>query len=373
MRAVLTASDMISPYGQGIQPCWDGLLAGRSALCAVSRFDTSAFHSCWGGIIDGLSYLQEESLVMQMVASLNRTSIPADAYLMLATTTGEVDLLEKAILAGRSEAPESALEGLLQKVKDLFGVREGELVSSACISSTAALGIGAAMIREGRRDCVLVVACDAVTEFVFSGFSSLMALDPHGARPFDAERAGLSVGEAAGYALLMSRERAEREGWRAELEICGGGMSADANHMTGPSRDGSGLAAAIECSLHQAGVDQQAIDFISAHGTGTIYNDSMEMKALKRVFDGPRPLFSLKGGMGHSMGATGLIEVLIAARCLREGVVLPSVRLNRADEESSGWVLSAPQACDATMALSTNAGFGGVNASLVLRAPGGGA
>ena len=293
MKTVLTASDMITPFGVGTAACWDGLCEGRSALSEVSRFDTTAFHSRRGGMVDGLSYHDDESLVMQMLRRLDRTLLPDDAYLILATTTGEVDLLEKAVLQGSEDAVESNLECLLRKAKEFFGVLEGEIVSSACISSSAALGIGAAMIQEGRRDCVVVVACDAVTEFVFSGFSSLMALDAEGARPFDVERAGLTVGEAAAFAVLMSDERALRQGLKPDLEICGWGMSADANHMTGPSRDGSGLAQAIECSLRLAGIDQQSIGFISAHGTGTKYNDSMEMKAFKRVFDEPRPLFSL--------------------------------------------------------------------------------
>ena len=126
--------------------------------------------------------------------------IPPDALLVLATTTGEIDILEQRVLTGNGDAVESKPSSLLEKIKTLSGVRgDGLVISSACTSSSAAIGFAASLINSGRRDCVLIVACDAVTEFVFSGFSSLMALDPDKAKPFDKNRAGLSLGEGAGF------------------------------------------------------------------------------------------------------------------------------------------------------------------------------
>jgi len=340
MKAVITDFDMITPYGQGIDACWDGLLSGTSMLAEVDRFDTSAFHSHVAGIVPGLEYHQGESLVFQMLGKLfpmPGKNIPADARLILTSTNGEVDLLEQAVLNGSDEVKASELEYLLEKVRVLCGVEgPGQVISSACISSTAALAVGAAAITAGECDCVLVVACDPVTEFVYAGFSSLMALDPGGARPFDSNRAGLSIGEGAGYVLLMSEERALRENRAVAGEIAGWGLSNDANHMTGPSRDGAGLARAIQCSLRLAGVDEKQIGFISAHGTGTLYNDAMEMLAFKSVFSEPRPIFSIKGGMGHSMAATGLIETILTTRAFDEGWVPPTARLAQVDEAAAG-------------------------------------
>jgi 3-oxoacyl-[acyl-carrier-protein] synthase II len=207
-----------------------------------------------------------------------------------------------------------------------------------------------------------------VTEFLFSGFSSLMALDKYPARPFDANRAGLNVGEAAAFALLMSEERAQREHRPILGEIAGWGMSDDANHMTGPSRESGGLILAVSKALRSAGIGQQQIGFIAAHGTGTVYNDAMEMRAFQSVFgDRKLPVYSIKGAIGHTMGAAGLVELIIAQQAQRENVVPPTVNLKKVDDDASGWASTLQQTIKSDMmALVTNAGFSGVNTALVL-------
>lgn len=374
ITVVATACDLITPYGIGLDACWSGLRSGESALSKVNRFETAPFHSSWAGVVPGLMYRQGASLVFQMLEKLFPTAgndIPADARLFLATTTGEVDLLEQAVLSGSGSVQESGLDRLLKKTRALCGVQDGGMVvSSACISSTAAIALGAAAIRDGECDCVLIAACDAVTEFVFSGFSSLMALDPDGAHPFDANRKGLSVGEGAGWLLLMSDDRARRENRSILGTVDGWGLSNDANHMTGPSRDGAGLARAIRTALRLAGTGEKEIGFICAHGTGTPYNDNMELLAFRSIFSSLRPLFSVKGGTGHTMGAAGLIETILTFRCLQEGCVLPTVNLRQPDELAVGQVSAESVPTSARVALSTNAGFGGVNAALVLSAEG---
>jgi 3-oxoacyl-[acyl-carrier-protein] synthase II len=368
-QAVVTAYELITPYG-GLEACWAGLRSGVSALSRTDRFETAAFQSQWAGTVQGLNYRQGPSLVFQLLEKLFTTAgnnIPPDARLLLATTTGEVDLLEQAVLSNSGSVQESGLERLLEKTRGLCGVQDsGTVISSACTSSTAAIALGAAAIREDECDCVLVVACDALTEFVFAGFSSLMALDPDGARPFDANRKGLSVGEGAGYLLLMSEERALKEKRPVLGTVAGWGLSNDANHMTGPSRDGAGLARAIRTALRLAETDEKQLGFICAHGTGTPYNDTMELLAFQSVFSSPRPLFSVKGGMGHTMGAAGLIETVLTFKCLQEHCVLPTIRLQQPDELAAGRVSAEAVPTTARIALSTNAGFGGVNAALVL-------
>ncbi len=259
---------------------------------------------------------------------------------------------------------------LIRKVADLTNARGGGLViSAACTSSAAAAAQAAAMVRNGHADCVLVVACDSVTEFIFSGFSSLMALDKQPARPFDRNRAGLNVGEAAAYALIMSEERAARENRPVLGTIAGWGLSDDANHMTGPSRESEGLILAISKALASAGIGPDDVGFISAHGTGTVYNDQMEMRAFRCGVsaDGPRPVYSIKGGIGHTMGAAGLVEMIIALRALRERNVPPTVNLKEVDDDAQGWVSDRQQPVrEQSLALMTNAGFSGVNTALVL-------
>jgi 3-oxoacyl-[acyl-carrier-protein] synthase II len=198
-----------------------------------------------------------------------------------------------------------------------------------------------------------------------------MALDEFYAKPFDKRRKGLSLGEASSFALIMSESRAKREKRNVIGEVAGWALSNDANHMTGPSRDGSGLARAIKKAMRMADIDDDEIGSISAHGTGTIYNDEMEMKAFHSIFgDNNRPVCSIKGGIGHTMGAAGLVEVIIALKSLSEGIVPPTVNLEDVDENARGWASSSQYPLDKSkMVLSTNSGFGGVNAALVLASP----
>ena len=374
MKAVVVAQDLMTAWGSGVAACWQGALRGRPAFSRVERFRTDAFQSHLAALVAGLDAGAEDSLVMQMLRPLLAPlsgRLPAGTLVLVASTTGEVDLLERSLLSGEERPPveESRLDRLAGRITTVLGVPEpGWIVSAACASSTVALAQAASLIAAGERECVLVVACDAVTEFVFAGFSSLMALDPEGARPFDRTRKGLTIGEAAGYALLMSAARAQREGRRVLGAVEGWGMSCDANHMTGPARDGAGLSRAIRQALKLAGVEPGAVGSASAHGTGTVYNDTMEMKAFRQVFgETAIPVYSLKGGVGHTMGAAGLVQMIVALRSLEEHVVPPSSNLGEVDPEAQGWVSPvAVRVEDRRMALSTNSGFGGVNAALVL-------
>jgi len=297
--------------------------------------------------------------------------VPADSNLILATTKGEIDLLEQHVLVGKGAAADCTLTRLLAKVEELTGARGGGMiVSAACSSSAAAAARAASMIRNKRAECVLVVACDSVTEFIFSGFSSLMALDKEPARPFDKKRTGLNVGEAAAYALFMSDDRARRENRAVLGELAGWGLSDDANHMTGPSRTSEGLILAIEKACKSAVVKKENIGLIAAHGTGTVYNDAMEMRAFHAVFnDNERPVYSIKGGIGHTMGAAGLVEMLIAMRAVRERTAPLTVNMKEPDDDARGWVSDQQrQIGKDEMALVTNAGFSGVNTALVVAA-----
>jgi 3-oxoacyl-[acyl-carrier-protein] synthase II len=371
MKTVIVSSDMVTAYGKGTDACWEGINAGKTAISPISRFATRAFMSDHAATVGGLAYHHEESLVMQLLKFLfdeYRGSIPRDAKLILATTKGEIDLLEKGILEGREDVSCSNPSVLLGKLASLAGVDDaGMIISAACASSSSAVARASAMIRNGLADCVLVVACDSVTEFVFSGFSALMALDKYVARPFDRERSGLSLGEAAAYVVLMSEARALRDGREIVGEVAGWGMSNDANHMTGPSRSGEGMVLAIRKALKSAHADEKQIGIISAHGTGTVFNDAMEIKAFTAVFSDKAPVYSIKGGTGHTMGATGLVEMIIALRALKEGCVPFTVNLRDPHDEFREWVSVGQRPVRAgTMALLTNAGFSGINVSLVI-------
>lgn len=366
----IVAGDMVTPYGWGLESCWNGLEAGRCMLQPLQLFETKSFQSQAAGLVPELAAARSPTRVMAMLKPLFEKAkdvIPPDVRCLLATTIGEIEYLERAVLDGSNTAEESCPSRLLAKIEALAGTsKKGLVISAACSSSSVAVADGAARIAEGADDAVLITACDSVSEFLFSGFSSLLALDPKRARPFDRNREGLSVGEAAGYLLLMSPERARREGRKALGELLGWGLSNDANHMTGPSRGGEGLASAISQSLSHAGITDKDIASISAHGTGTVYNDAMEMKAFKTVFSQSRPTYSVKGGMGHTMAAAGLVEILIALKSLQQQKVPGTIGLEEIDPEAEGWVSAEARQAPGGLTLSTNSGFGGVNAALVL-------
>jgi 3-oxoacyl-[acyl-carrier-protein] synthase II len=374
MKAVAVGCDLVSPYGWGVEACWEGLLSGETAIRAFERYAGESFPTGKAAFVEGLDPERDETLVMQMLGPLiekNASLIPADALLLLATTNGEIDILERSVLEGTVDAAASRPECLLGKVAALCGFGEtGIVVCAACASSSAAVAQGAAMIRDGDRDCVLVVGCDNVSEFVAAGFASLRALDEDMARPFDRGRRGLSLGEAAAFVLLMSDSRAAREGRPVLAEVSGWGLTSDAEHLTGPARDGSGLALALEKALTSAGMGPEEVGSISAHGTGTIYNDSMEMKAFKSVF-GKRPLptYSLKGGIGHTMGTAGLVDIIMAMKTLLERRVPPTVNLREVDEKAAGWASPEARDCPCAVTVSTNSGFGGINCAVLLRSP----
>ena len=371
VKSVVVACDMVTPYGQGVNLCWKHLMAGDSAIGEITRFDTRHFKTNKAAIISGLSCGAGESFVMKMLAPMfedKKALIPEDSFPILATTTGEINYLEGHIITGKGEYKQSDPGFLLEKIVKLTGVKyPGLVVSAACTSSNRAVSHGAALIDSGRYDSVLVIACDSVSEFVFSGFSAIMALDENAARPFDKNRKGLTLGEAAGYILMMSQERALREKRPVLGKIAGWGLTSDANHMTGPDKDGGGLAAAINKALQSATVTNDDIGLISAHGTGTIYNDAMEIKAFKKVFNKQFvPAYSIKGGVGHTMGAAGLVEIIIALKSLQEMTAPPTVNLLDVDPQAEGWVFQEPEKFKKAVTISTNSGFGGINSAIVL-------
>ncbi len=372
MHPVIVQSEMITPYGVGTDACRDGLMSGCTAIGHAGAFARESFISQNAALIPGLKR-RERSRLMDMLAPVFERigpCVPADAELLLATTTGEIDLLEKVLTDGKENKPREAHpDNLLRKVKNVLGLNGGaEIVSAACASSSAAIARGAELISSGRAEAVLVIGCDALSEFVFAGFSTLMALSPTSARPFDRARDGLSLGEAAAAALIMTPDRARAENRRVQARVLGWGVTSDANHMTGPSRDGDGLARAIRKSLHGAGLEPGCITSICAHGTGTLYNDAMEMKAFGSVFGAAGvPVYSVKGGTGHTMGAAGIVEALIAAESIEKGRIPGTIGCTEPDGDAAGRVSADPATIEKNgPALTTNSGFGGVNCALIL-------
>ena len=369
----VVAQGLLSAYGHGVSRCADGLLAGQCALrSAAGRGLPPALEKQRIGAIppEEFSSPAASRFSALLRAGCAGLQIPPDAAVYVATTAGAIEDMEAVVLSETGFSGQGGFSDLARLAADALGVDASRLqvVSSACASSTAALVLAASAIRRSEIECALVVGCDVVSEFVLSGFASLMAVDLDGAHPFDADRRGVAVGEAVAVALLMRRDRAEREGRPGLGVVAGWGLTCDANHLTGPSRDGAPLAEAIGEALSMASCLPDQVGAICAHGTGTVYNDQMETLAFKRAFgEAPRPAFSVKGGMGHAMGAAGLAECLLSLEFLRRGRVPPTVGLRRVPEEAQGWVSPDARAVDSSDALlTTNSGFGGTNAAVVL-------
>jgi 3-oxoacyl-[acyl-carrier-protein] synthase II len=362
---------LISAYGDGVACCADGLLSGRTALAKAGDAFPAQLSEMPVGRVPHLG--EGSGRLMRLLERLFETgySIPSDAVIYAATTVGEIDVLEAAVRAGKeADAASSCVSTLGTRVAALLkrSPETGLTFSAACASSTAALAMAASAIRRGELSCALVVGCDSLSEFVLSGFSALMALDARGARPFDLDRKGVSLGEAAAYVVLMSEERAVQEGRAVQGYLHGWGVTCDANHLTGPSRDGLPLSDAIEQALNLSGLNADDVDAICAHGTGTLYNDQMELLAFHRAIkQRPVPLFSVKGGMGHTLGAAGLAEMLLSLEFLKRGIIPSTIGMGESSPEAVGWASTEAQAIqqDGVM-LTTNSGFGGVNVALLV-------
>jgi 3-oxoacyl-[acyl-carrier-protein] synthase II len=370
MNAVITQSDVVTAYGWGMDALWNGLLSGQTAIRSTDRFAERGFVSDQAAMVPDLQVEQNGSRVMAMLRRLLSPligQIDSLTPLILATTVGEIEYVERAILDGQPDlAAEGRPQTLLGRIKQLLQLRGAAMViSSACASSAAAVTRATTMIWRGETPAVLVVGCDAVSEFVYSGFSSLLSLSACPARPFDTDHDGLSLGEGAAWALLVGSETPQGRG-RA-TRILGWGNTTDTVHMTAPDRNGAGLSRAIRKACERAGRSADDVSFIAAHGTGTVFSDEMEMTAFREVFREPRPTFSIKGGMGHAMGAAGLVQLLVAHEAITRGIVPPTVGLTMPGFQAGGWVsnqrveLPAPR-----VAVSTSSGFGGVNTAILV-------
>jgi len=373
MSVVLAATSAVTALGEGLDGLWEGLLAGRSAVAPVTRFPTENYITGLGATLPwlekpagGTAY---EPLLAELAARLGE--VPPASRLLMASTKVGVDLLEDHYRRGVPEDLGPAGEHhALALAKARFGVEDPRAfsVNAACASSAIAIGRAAALIAGGAAESVLVVCADLLTEFVFSGFSALQALGTLGARPFDRRRDGLVLGEGGAALYLASTELAARRRLPVLAELVGWGCANDASHLTAPARDGSGLVACVRQALAVAKCRAEEIAAVSAHGTATVFNDAMELAALRALFGTRRvPCNSVKGAIGHTLGAAGGIEAALGPRMLASGLVPPTVGFEEPEEGAGQFFSPEPQPVTGELLLTTNSGFGGVNAALLMR------
>ena len=370
---VITDVATITAMSDNLDGLWQGLLAGNTAIRPLNRFPVKNYSAGIAGCIEGLKPSGSRSMLHALLDRLfnNWSPVPSDTFLITATTKAGIDNLEKVSTGKSSDIQDMLLSSLPAIVSEKLGLdSRGFNISSACASSTIAVAQGAALIAAGCADVVLICCLDMVTEFIFSGFSALKALSPLPCRPFDRDRNGLSLGEGAAALLLMSRERAKQEHRIPMGTIHGWGIANDATHITAPARNGCGLIQTISQALHVSGIPADEIHAVCAHGTGTIYNDLMELTAFKQIFENRKvPVFSIKGAIGHTLGAAGGIEVAVGMKTLSCQVAPPTIGLRTPMDEAMGWVSTEPISFSGDYLLTTNSGFGGINAALILGKP----
>jgi len=253
--------------------------------------------------------------------------------------------------------------------QEAFGISAPcQVIANACASGTNAVGHAFDCIRSGRYERVLSGGYDALSELVFVGFDSLQASTPELCRPFDGERTGLVLGEGAAILLLENFDSAQARGAKIVAEIIGYGISTDNHHLTQPNPSGIGPRQAMEGALHSAGIGPRDIDYINAHGTATPFNDASEGKAIAELFDNVA-VSSTKGMMGHSLGAAGAIEAVISLLALQNQFLPPNINFRGGDTGLDlNIVANGGQTGPVRTVLSNSFGFGGTNASVIIRA-----
>jgi len=369
---VVTDAAVVSAMGNSLGALWQGLMAGQTAIRPITRFpvDQDHYTAKIAAHIDDLAAVDNRSMLRDLLrrALFEMGPVPADSALITATIKAGADNLQSFCRGKQAHFQDVQLSSIANIVGETLGlVSNGICVSASCASSTIAVAHGAALIESGRTEAVLVCCGDLITEYHFSGFSSLKALSPFACRPFDRERKGLSLGEGAAALLLMKAGRARRENRDQLGTVLGWGISNDATHITAPAKSGRGLIQAVDQALRSAQKKPQDIAAISAHGTGTVYNDLMELKAFRQVFGERKvPVYSIKGAIGHTLGAAGAIEIIMGLKTLSTRMTPPTVGFANPEDGAEGRVSSEPQPVDGDCLLTTNSGFGGVNAALVL-------
>lgn len=345
-----------TPLGATLSATVDQVEAGVSG---IQRFDDStllpgAYYAArFAGSLEGKpGFSRLENMLLRVLEPLMKRHPPKGRSLLLVSTT-------KGNVSALAGGPEGAfLARMAEKIAGHLGFRETPWVlSNACVSGILAVAVARRMVDAGVFDSVYVVAGDEVTEFVLSGFSGFQALSQGPCKPYDRHRDGVTLGEAAA-AVLVGRQK-------GPYRIIGDGAVNDANHISGPSRTGEGLYRSIRLALQEAGLRGPELDYISAHGTATEYNDEMEAIALDRLGLNQVPVNSLKGYFGHTLGASGLLEAVVSFEAARRGILYASLGFDTPGVSREIRVLRQSEEASVRYFMKTASGFGGCNTAVI--------
>lgn len=412
---------MVTPLGVGVSHNWSEITSGKSGIRHIDRFDASDIASQVAGLVPLISEdnAKKEGAFDADLFVTPKEQRKTDQFIVYALAAAQEavddsgwqpedqeDLDRTGVMIGggigglstmydtsmtlsekgpRRVSPFCIPAMLINLASGHVSIRFGfrgpnHSVVTACATGTHAVGDASRMIALGDADVMIAGGAEAaVNRLGVSGFSSARALSTgyndrplEASRPFDEGRDGFVIAEGSGIMVLEEYEHAKKRGAKIYAEIIGYGMSGDAYHITAPSPDGSGGYRAMKAALKNAGLNPEEIDYINAHGTSTPAGDGIECKAVKRMFDGcldKVSMSSTKSAVGHLLGAAGAIEAIYSAKVLENGVLPPTLNLENVSEECQGidLVPKVAREKDVNTVLSNSFGFGGTNASLIMR------
>ncbi len=409
-RVVITGMGALTPVGNSLQNYWNGLISGKSGAAPITLFDASKFKTQFACEVKGFDPQEfmdrkearkmdrfSQFAVVVADEAVNDSGLaasgidPARVGVIWGSGIGGLDtfLQESLAYAKGDGTPRFNPFFIPKMIADIapghismkYGFRGPNFATvSACASSTNALIDSFNYIRLGMMDaCVAGGSEAAVTEAGMGGFNAMHALSTRNdspetaSRPFDKDRDGFVLGEGAGCLILEEYEHAKRRGAKIYAEICGGGMSADAHHMTAPHPDGLGAKAVMENVLKDAGMKASEVDYINVHGTSTPLGDVAELKAIAAVFGENAynlNISSTKSMTGHLLGAAGAIEAIAAVMSVKENKIPPTINHFTDDPEINNQLnltFEKAQDKEVNAAISNTFGFGGHNASVLVR------
>lgn len=397
-RVVVTGLGVVSSIGIGWQEFWNNLIAGKSGISDIEYVNTSCYDCHKGGEIKNFS--PEDFIVSRKISQLGNSSKFSIAAIKLAlkdakinisdlgqlqpslsigTTMGESQLIEQMVedeVRNQKIDPEGILalsypaNSILVNIANEFKLKKRSILfANACAAGNYAIGHAYDLINCGRSDIVFAGGVDSLSRIAFTGFGRLFAMAPEKCQPFDKNRKGMMLGEGCGILILESLSHAEARNANIYAEILGYGMSCDAKHMTIPSADGiiKGMVKALKNSNMNFG----NVDYICAHGTGTIENDKTESAAIRRLMKDTGktiPVSSIKSMLGHTMGAAAAIETIACVLSLVQGRIPPTINFLESDEECEiDCVPNFSRTVGLNCVLNNAQAFGGNNACLVVQ------
>ncbi len=306
----------------------------------------------------------EQMMLFSLKNVVDASKIPLNENvgLIISTTKGNIDVLEKD-----SNFPESRayLSELGKTIQHFFGFKnEAIILSNACVSGILAISAAKRFISESKYDHVFITSGDLVTKFILSGFNSFQALSAEPCKPYDKNRVGINLGEVAASALVTSSEKNLP---KEAVEILGDATCNDANHISGPSRTGEGLFRSVKSALKEANLNAKEIDYISAHGTATPFNDEMEAIAFSRLEMENVPLNSLKGYFGHTLGASGLLETIVGMHSMEKNILFSSKGFAELGVSKNINIIKTNTPKTLNTFLKTASGFGGCNTAVIFK------